>query len=232
MLMRHLIALDNLKKTLPPTEEDQKLALLHANSAPCLLFLSPVHAIVLVGFILNSKMSKLDLVQDIQFLRIQLHLDLGRALKSKAREIHVVACACEIYPPSRYCHISECPSSWAHSIGSSVPEAITRSLSFFRSDKPVYSTTLIRPVGSCQPTSAMAGPIFSYIRNPNLAFLGGLYNFYGPLYAGVGCPYMGDAQISGTWTRLERKLHINCLELELVIAALHHWISVPMATRC
>ena len=54
MLMRHLIALDNLNKTLPPTEEDQKLALLHANSAPCLLFLLPVHAIVLVGFILQD----------------------------------------------------------------------------------------------------------------------------------------------------------------------------------
>ena len=30
MPMRHSIALDNLKKTIPPTDEDQKLALLYA----------------------------------------------------------------------------------------------------------------------------------------------------------------------------------------------------------
>ena len=33
MLMRHLIALDNLKKTLPLIDEDQKLALLHSELA-------------------------------------------------------------------------------------------------------------------------------------------------------------------------------------------------------
>ena len=65
MLMRHLIALENLKKTQPPIEKDKILALLYvpftgtslfgeelaklqeaycvpANSAPCLLFLSAV----------------------------------------------------------------------------------------------------------------------------------------------------------------------------------------------
>ena len=30
MLMRHLIALDNLKKTIPPAVKDQRLAVLHA----------------------------------------------------------------------------------------------------------------------------------------------------------------------------------------------------------
>ena len=30
MLLRHSIALDNLRKTLPPIDEDQRLALLHA----------------------------------------------------------------------------------------------------------------------------------------------------------------------------------------------------------
>ena len=38
--------------------------------------------------------------------------------------------------------------------------------------------------------------------------------------------HMGDSQISGTWTRLDRKLHINCLELKAVVAALHHWAAV------
>ena len=37
----------------------------------------------LVGFILNRKKSKLDLVQDLQFLGIRLRLDLGEALLPK-----------------------------------------------------------------------------------------------------------------------------------------------------
>ena len=38
MLMRCLIALDNLKKTQPPIDEDQKLALLHAPFTGTTLF--------------------------------------------------------------------------------------------------------------------------------------------------------------------------------------------------
>ena len=38
--------------------------------------------------------------------------------------------------------------------------------------------------------------------------------------------HMGDSQISGDWTRTERKLNINCLELEAVNSALHHWVTV------
>ena len=34
--------------------------------------------------------------------------------------------------------------------------------------------------------------------------------------------HMGDSQISGTWTRTDRKLHINCLELKAVVSALQH----------
>ena len=37
---------------------------------------------------------------------------------------------------------------------------------------------------------------------------------------------MGDSQISGTWTRTDRKLHINCLELKAVVSALQHWAPV------
>ena len=32
----------------------------------------------------------------------------------------------------------------------------------------------------------------------------------------------GDSQILGTWTRTDRKLHINCLELKAVVSALQH----------
>ena len=35
--------------------------------------------------------------------------------------------------------------------------------------------------------------------------------------------HMGDSKISGTWTRMDRKLHINCLELKAVVCALQHW---------
>ena len=38
--------------------------------------------------------------------------------------------------------------------------------------------------------------------------------------------HMEDSQISGTWTRLDRQLHINCLELKVVVLALRHWVSV------
>ena len=37
---------------------------------------------------------------------------------------------------------------------------------------------------------------------------------------------MGDSQIAGVWTRLERKLHISVLELKAVILVLHHWATV------
>ena len=51
--------------------------------------------------------------------------------------------------------------------GSFVPETSSTSFSFVRSDRPVYATASIRPIGPCQPTLAMAGPTFSYFRNPD-----------------------------------------------------------------
>ena len=35
--------------------------------------------------------------------------------------------------------------------------------------------------------------------------------------------HMGDSKISGTCTLIDRKLHINCLELKAVTCALQHW---------
>ena len=73
----------------------------------------------LVGFILNKKKSELDLVQDIQFLRIRLRLDLGVALipESKAQEIASRAGQLS----SESCLIIKWPNSWAHSIGPLIP---------------------------------------------------------------------------------------------------------------
>ena len=56
----------------------------------------------------------------------------------------------------------------------------------------------IRPFSSCHPTQAMAGSIVSHIRNPYLAFRGGVHNFHGRLYQGLVCPH-GDSQILGVW---------------------------------
>ena len=41
-----------------------------------------------------------------------------------------------------------------------VPETSPTSFSFITPDRPVYATVSIRPSGPCQPTSAMAGPMF------------------------------------------------------------------------
>ena len=75
--------------------------------------------------------------------------------------------------------------------GSFVPETSSTSFSFVRSDRPVYATASIRPIGPCQPTSAMAGPTFSYLRNPDPPFSGGPYDFLGRLQAGLGRPHGG-----------------------------------------
>ena len=75
--------------------------------------------------------------------------------------------------------------------GSFVPETSSTSFSFVRSDRLVYATVSIRPPGPCQPTSAMAGPTFSYLRNPDPHISGGPYDFYGRLQSGVGRPHGG-----------------------------------------
>ena len=61
--------------------------------------------------------------------------------------------------------------------GSFVPETHSTSFSFIGSDRPVYATASIRPPSPCQPTSAMAGPTFSYLRNPDPHISGGPYDF-------------------------------------------------------
>ena len=62
---------------------------------------------------------------------------------------------------------------------------------FTRSNRPVCSPVSIRPFSPCYPTQAVAGPIISHIRNPNLAFPGGFHNFHGCLYPGLGRSHGG-----------------------------------------
>ena len=63
---------------------------------------------------------------------------------------------------------------------------------------------------------AVAGPIFSNVRYPNPTFPGGIHNFHGCFYPGVGRPYGGFPNF-GYLTRLDHQLHINCLELKVVV---------------
>ena len=71
---------------------------------------------------------------------------------------------------------------WSHPTGSVTHEALTTTLLFVRSDKPVYTTMSIRPFSPCHPTETMAKPIVSHIRNPYPAFSDGVHNFHGCFY--------------------------------------------------
>ena len=146
----------------------------------------------LVGFILNRKKSELDLTQDLQFLGIHLRLDLGRASLPESKAGEIVACAPSILPQGTRL-FSSVPSYGftqlglrSYPSGSFVPETPSTSISCVRSDKPVYATAQIRPCGPCQPTAALAGPTFSYLRNPDPPLSGGLHDLHGRLQSGLG----------------------------------------------
>ena len=79
----------------------------------------------------------------------------------------------------------------SYSSRSSIPETTTTTLSLIRSDEPVFSAASIRPAAPCQPTPAVAGPIFSYVRHSDSTFPGGVYDFHRRLYPGAGRPYGG-----------------------------------------
>ena len=85
----------------------------------------------------------------------------------------------------------------SHPTGSIVHEALTTTHSFIRPDKPVFSTMSIRPFSPCHPTQAVAEPIFSHTKNPYLAFPGGVHDFHGRLYTGLGRPHGGFADLGG-----------------------------------
>ena len=103
-----------------------------------------------------------------------------------------------IYPPPSTDLFSSVPAYGVTQLGlrsypsgSFVPETPSTSFSLIRSDKPVYATASIKPTGSCQPSKALAGPTFSYLRNPYPHVSGGLHDFYGRLHTGVGHSHGG-----------------------------------------
>ena len=149
-----------------------------------------INTLDLVGFILNRKKSELDLTQDLQFLGIRLRLDIGKALLPESKAWEIVARA-HYLSSLRVLNYTQVSQLRTHPIGSFVPETSSTSFSFIRSDRPVYDTVSFRPLGPCQPTSAMARPTFSYLRNPDPYFSGGPYDFYGRLHSRVGRPHGG-----------------------------------------
>ena len=186
----------------------------------------------LVGFILNRKKSELDLTQDLQFLRIRLRLDLGEASlpESKAWEIVARARHLSSLRVLTYSQVSQLMGSlnWAsgliplgrlylrplqrhfHSLG------LTNRFTPPRRSDPLVLANLLRQWQDlCFLTSGI----------PICTFQADFTIFTDASTQGWGA-HMGDSQISGTWTRTDRKLHINCLELKAVGSALKHW--VPM----
>ena len=78
----------------------------------------------------------------------------------------------------------------SHPTGSSTVEALT-TLSFIRSDKPVFNTPAFRPCSPCYPTQAVAEPIVSHIRNPYLTFPGRVHHFHRRPHPGLGRSHGG-----------------------------------------
>ena len=113
----------------------------------------------------------------------------------------------------------------SHPSGSSVPEAVTTLFSFFRPDRSVYTTASVRPLGPCQLTSAMAGPIFSYLWNPYPSVSGGIYDFHGRLQSGLGRPHGGFPNF-GYMGPSGPRAPYQLLGTQGGRAALHHWAPV------
>ena len=192
----------------------------------------------LVGFILNRKKSKLDLTQDLQFLGIHLRLDLGRALLPESKAGEIVACArhlssLKVLSYSQVAHFMG-SLNWAsgliplgrlylrplqrhfHSLG------LTNRFTPPRRSDPVVLANLLRQ---------WLDPLFLTSGIPIRPFSSGHYDFHGHLQSGLGRSH-GDSKISGTWTLIDRKLHINCPELKAVICALQHWAPLLQGHGC
>ena len=97
--------------------------------------------------------------------------------------------------------------------------------SLIRSDKWVYATASIRPTVLANLRRQWQDLCFLTSGIPIRTFQADFMIFTDASTQGWGT-HMGDSQISGTWTRTDRKLHIICLELKAVGSALKHW--VPM----
>ena len=174
----------------------------------------------LVGFILNRKKSELDLTQDLQFLGIRLRLDLGEASlpESKAWEIVARARHLSSLRVLIYSQVSQLMGSlnWASGLiplGRLYLRPLQRHFHSLgltnrfmpRSDQLVLANLLRQWQDLCFLTSGI----------PICTFQADFTIFTDASTQGWGA-HVGDSQISGTWTRTDRKLHIICPELKAV----------------
>ena len=87
----------------------------------------------------------------------------------------------------------------------------------------MYYAPSFRPVGS-SPPPALAVADLSFLTSGIP-----IWPFQVEFALLTDVSTQGSGSIWGTWTRGDRSLLINCLELEAVILALHHWATVLQA---
>ena len=112
---------------------------------------------------------------------------------------------CEEYPHNQFCHRLKCPNLlgslvWASGV---IPLDCLYLRPLQRHFHSLGVTNRFRPINPCQPTQEMAIPVFSYLWNLNPTFPGGVHNFYGHLYPGLGHPDGGFPDF-GFWTCSDR----------------------------
>ena len=105
-----------------------------------------------------------------------------------------------------------------------MPEVITTTFSFFRSDKLVYTTVSLRPICLANLLRQWQDLSFLTSRIPTRPFQVEFTIFTDACTETVGAPRWGIPRFQ-FWTRSDRKFHINNLDLK-VILALHHWVSL------
>ena len=185
-----------------------------------------INTLDLGGFILNRKKSELNLTQYLQFLGIRLRLDRLHP-ESKAWEIVAHTRHLSSLQVLTYSQVSQLMGSlnWAsgliplgrlylrplqrhfHSLG------LTDRFTPPRRSDPLVLANLLR---RWQDLRFLTSGI------PIRTFQADFTIFTDASTQGWG-DHMGDSQISGTWTRTDRKRHINCLELKVVVSARKHW---------
>ena len=131
MLMRRSVVLDNLAKTVPPIDPDQRVSLLHAPFRGATLFWGELAKVYRANKELASSVTHVPniLPENIVVyggIPIRGNTQLGRR---------------------------------SHPTWSFTLEATTTTLLLFRSDKPVFTTAAFIPSSPCHPTQAMAGPV-------------------------------------------------------------------------
>ena len=182
----------------------------------------------LVGFILNRKKSELDLVQDIQFLGIRLRLDSGEAFLPEPKAWKIVARACDL--SSLRILSCQCVSqfmgslNWASGL---IPLGRLYLRPLQRYFHSLGLTDWFTPPRQSDP-SVLASLLQQWqdlSGIPIRPFQAEFTIFMDASTQGWGA-HMGDYQISGTWAPRDHELHINCLELKAIGAALHHWATV------